>query len=239
MVTVRFNGKLLAERTTLNIKPTATFEQVARARLQAALGAADAAQYATMPLSVSVFPTADHRLSEKTAAAIIDPVAGSFTLGYPHVLLAFSKPVYGCARRPATGVDGTAMLMDAARAEHSNLCLPVHCAPKEEGGALNFELTLYNAILEQCADETRTRALATPRWRRRSPSRPRSRGRAPRASRRASPRCSSLRPSARLVLRRSGRGATNKVQCGRQASLAGRKSMPCCGREPVSADAHD
>ena len=30
VVTVRFNGKLLAERTTLNVEPIATFEQVAR-----------------------------------------------------------------------------------------------------------------------------------------------------------------------------------------------------------------
>ena len=153
VVTVRFNGRILAERTTLNVVPTATFEQVARARIQTALGAAEAHEYTTMQLAVSLFPTADHRPSEKSGAAISDTVAGAFALGYPHVLLAFSTPVYGCARRPATGVDATEKLMDAARAVHANLCLPVQYAQKEEGGTLNFELALYNAILEQCADE--------------------------------------------------------------------------------------
>ena len=80
------NGKVLAERTTLPVPPTATWEAVARARLEAVHDAAEVQGYMSTPLAVSLFPTADHSPSDRVSAAISDTVAGGFALGYPHVL---------------------------------------------------------------------------------------------------------------------------------------------------------
>ena len=46
VVTVKFNGRVIAERTTVFVEPRSTFEQVAGARLQAVLGSEEALQFA-------------------------------------------------------------------------------------------------------------------------------------------------------------------------------------------------
>ena len=102
------NGKVLAERTTLPVPPSATWEAVARMRLEAVLDANEVQAYMSTPLAISLFPTANHSPSDRVSAAISDTVSGGFGLGYPHVLLTFSPPVYGCARPAARGVDATA-----------------------------------------------------------------------------------------------------------------------------------
>ena len=53
VVTVKFNGKVLVERKSMHVPPSATFEMVTRARLEAALGVKQAAEYASVPLKVT------------------------------------------------------------------------------------------------------------------------------------------------------------------------------------------
>lgn len=84
VVTVKMNGKVLSERTTLPVPPAATWEAVARMRLESVLNAADVQSYMSTPLAVSLFPTADHSPSDRVNAAVSDTVAGGFALGYPH-----------------------------------------------------------------------------------------------------------------------------------------------------------
>ena len=115
VVTIKMNGKVLAERTTLPVPPSATWEAVARMRLDAVLDAAEVESYTSMPLAVSLFQTADMLPSGCVKAAISDTVANDFALGYPHVLFTLSPSVYGCARPAARGVDAMARMMaDAA-----------------------------------------------------------------------------------------------------------------------------
>eukprot|EP00966_Prymnesium_polylepis_P298041 6886679-Prymnesium_polylepis.1 len=96
--------------------PAATWEAVARTRLEAVLDATEVPSFMSMPLAVSLFPTADHLPSDRASAAISDTVASGFALGYPHILFTLSPPVYGCARPAARGVDAPARMMaDAAK----------------------------------------------------------------------------------------------------------------------------
>jgi len=100
-----------------------------------------------------VFRTADQLPSDRFAAAISDPVGGAFALGYAHVLMGFTAPVYSCARRPSVGANPFVRMMDGAvkdAAQGAQLSLPKPYVPKQEGGTLNFELALYNALLAQC-----------------------------------------------------------------------------------------
>jgi hypothetical protein len=92
VITIKMNGKVLCERTTLPVPPTATWESVARTRLEAVLDAAEVQAYMSMPLAISLFPTATHSPSDCVRAAVSDTVAGAFMLGYPHVILD-AKPV--------------------------------------------------------------------------------------------------------------------------------------------------
>ena len=148
VVTIKMNGKVLAERTTLPVPPAATWEAVAKTRLEAVLDAAEVQSLMSTPLAVSLFPTAAHSPSDRVSAAISDTVAGGFALGYPHVLLTLSPPVYGCARPAARGVDATARVMAAGE----RLSLPKPYTPKE-GGKLGFELALFNALRDECERE--------------------------------------------------------------------------------------
>ena len=68
VVTVKFNGRSIAERTTVFVVPTSTFEQVALARIQSVMGSEEAQKYAQFPLTVSVFRTADQLPSDRSAA---------------------------------------------------------------------------------------------------------------------------------------------------------------------------
>lgn len=116
VVTIKMNNKVVAERTTMPVPPDATWEAVARVRLESVLDAAEVQGCMSTPLSVSLFPTADHSSSDRVSAALSDTVAGGFALGYPHVLFTLSPPVYGCARPAARGVDAPARMMaDAAK----------------------------------------------------------------------------------------------------------------------------
>jgi hypothetical protein len=106
-----------------------------------------------MPLSVSLFQTAEHSPSNRVSAAISDSVIGPLSLGYPHVLLTLSPPVYGCARPAARGVDTSSRMMEDARKQAASTELPKPYEPKVEGGKLDFELALYNALRDECARE--------------------------------------------------------------------------------------
>ena len=81
VVTIKFNGKVLAERTSLLLSPGTTWEGVARQRLEAAPGV-DADSFLCTPLTVSLFRTADALPSDRVAAAISDPVGAGYALGY-------------------------------------------------------------------------------------------------------------------------------------------------------------
>jgi hypothetical protein len=119
VITIKMNGKVLCERTTLPVPPTATWESVARTRLEAVLDAAEVQAYMSMPLAISLFPTATHSPSDCVRAAVSDTVAGAFMLGYPHVVVALSPRVYGCARPAARGADAPARMMaDAVKEVH-------------------------------------------------------------------------------------------------------------------------
>ena len=124
MVTVKFNGRSIAERTTVFVVPTSTFEQVALARIQSVMGSEEAQKYAQFPLTVSVFRTADQLPSDRSAAAISDPVGGAFLLGYAHVLMSFTAPVYSCVRPPSAGANPFVRMMDDAQNDASALALP-------------------------------------------------------------------------------------------------------------------
>jgi hypothetical protein len=84
-------------------------------------------------------------------ASISDAVGGSFALEYPFAVLSFNAPVYGCARPAAKGVNMFPSMMADARIKGGTgeLCLPelYTCG---EGGSLNYELSLFNAIVVQC-----------------------------------------------------------------------------------------
>jgi hypothetical protein len=70
VITIKMNGKVLCERTTLPVPPTATWESVARTRLEAVLDAAEVQAYMSMPLAISLFPTATHSPSDCVRAAV-------------------------------------------------------------------------------------------------------------------------------------------------------------------------
>ena len=151
VVTVKMNGKVVAERTTLMVPPATTWEAVARMRLKAVLSADELASYASMPLSVGLFRSADMLPSDRLNEPISDCVASAHALGYAHVLLELSTPVYGCARPPARGVDATARMMaDAHQEAAGGAELPKPYAPNVEGGKLAFERALFNAVRQQC-----------------------------------------------------------------------------------------
>lgn len=150
VVTIKMNGKVLAERTTLPVLPNVTWEGVARTRLEAVFGVAEMQGYASMPLAVNLFPNANHLPSDHVSADINDTVAGAYALGYPHVLLTLSPPVYGCARPAARGVDAPARMMSDAVNQTSCTELPDLYQPKQQGGKLDFELSLFNALRAQC-----------------------------------------------------------------------------------------
>jgi hypothetical protein len=147
VVMVKFNGKVIVERSTVQLPPSTTWEQVVRLRLGDL-----AEQYMDTTLKVALYPTGQQKESERVGAAISDAVGPSFALGYPFAVLSFSAPVYACARPAAKGVDAFAPMMAKARAEAGEgaLMLPKPYVPKEEGGKLNFELALFNALREQC-----------------------------------------------------------------------------------------
>jgi hypothetical protein len=98
VITIKMNGKVLCERTTLPVPPTATWESVARTRLEAVLDAAEVQAYMSMPLAISLFPTATHSPSDCVRAAVSDTVAGAFMLGYPHVLVQRDEPWDGSGK---------------------------------------------------------------------------------------------------------------------------------------------
>ena len=85
-------------------------------------------------------------------------MGGSFALGYAFAVLSFTAPVYGCPRPPTCGANPFATgsanpFSRAAKQRGCTLVLPEPYKPKEEGGTLNFELVLFNAVLAQCAQE--------------------------------------------------------------------------------------
>ena len=153
VVTIKMNGKVLAERTTLPVPPAATWEAVARMRLETVLDAAEVQGCMSMPLAISLFPTANHSPSDRVSAAISDTVAGGFALGYPHVLSTLSPLVYGCARPAARGVDASARMMaDAAKqvsppahthTAHYTRPPPTHWSVSELGSYMGNALVVY------------------------------------------------------------------------------------------------
>ena len=131
VVMVKFNGKVIVERSTVQLPPSTPWEQVVRLRLGDL-----AEQYMDTTLKVALYPTGQQKESERVGAAISDAVGPSFALGYPFAVLSFSAPVYACARPAAKGVDAFAPMMAKARAEAGEgaLMLPKPYVPKEEGG---------------------------------------------------------------------------------------------------------
>jgi hypothetical protein len=130
VVTIKMNGKLVGERSTLSVPPTATWEAVARTRLDAVASVEEVSSYLSMPLAVSLFPDAEHSMADRVGAAISDTVAAAAALGYHHVVLTLSPPIYGCARPAARGVDAPARMMDDARKQAACVGLPKPYAPK-------------------------------------------------------------------------------------------------------------
>ena len=185
VVTVKFNGQIISERSSLQLPATATWEAAARVRL-----GEQASEYMSLPLQVHLYPNGQQRESDCVGASISDAVGGGFTLGYSFAVLSFSAPVHGCARPPAKGVNMFPSMMAAARVEGGagELCLPEQykCG---EGGSLSYELSLFNAIVLQCD----RRDLGVRRASRRG-------------WRRSSGPCSSRRASRRRA-QRSARGA--------------------------------
>ena len=143
VVTAKFNGKPIAERSSLQVPATATWEEVARLRLSE-----QAPTYASMSLKVDLFLNGHQRDSDRVGAAISDYVGGTFALGYSFAMLSFSAPIYGCVRPAAKGTNTFAEMMAAARGG-ATLCLPEPYKASEEGVSLNFELALFNAIILQ------------------------------------------------------------------------------------------
>ena len=152
VVTVKFNGKVIAERTTMQIGVASSWESVARTRLEAVLPPETVADYMGAGLKVHLFESAAHLPSQRVAAQISDPVSGGFTLGYAHVVLAFEALQYGPIRPPQR-VDAAARMMGTAQRQAATLDLPKPYAAKEDGSVLNFELRLYNAIWKQCSEQ--------------------------------------------------------------------------------------
>ena len=153
VVTVKFNGAVIAERTSISVSASTTFAELARTRLEAVK---DETCLNEVPLSVSLFRNADQQASDRVAAAITDQVGPPFALGYPFVLLSFTAPVHGCAPRPTGGANpfATGSFNPFNRAKGAGtLVLPEPYTPKEEGGSLSFELALFNAVLAQCTEE--------------------------------------------------------------------------------------
>ena len=143
VVTVKFNGRTLAERSPLQLLPTMTWEAAARLRLDE-----QASEFMSLPLQVHLYPNGQQRESDRVGASISDAVGGSFALGYAFAVLSFSAPVYGCARPAAKGVNA---FPAAARAEGGTgeLCLPELYTCGEERGSLSYELSLFNAVILQ------------------------------------------------------------------------------------------
>ena len=139
IVTVKFNGKPIAERSSLQVPATATWEEVARVRL-----GEQASTYAGKALKVDLFPNGHQRDSDRVGAAISDYVGGTFALGYSFAVLSFSAPIYGCARPAAKGTNKFPEMMAAARGGAttdgtSTLCLP-------EPYKASDEAELYNEL---------------------------------------------------------------------------------------------
>ena len=87
VITIKMNSKLVCERTTLTVPPTATWEAVARTRLEAVASVDEVSYYLSMPLAVSLFQDAEHSPADRVGAAISDTVAAAAALGYHHVVL--------------------------------------------------------------------------------------------------------------------------------------------------------
>ena len=194
VVTIKMNGKVLAERTTLPVPPAATWEAVARMRLETVLDAAEVQGCMSMPLAIGLFPTANHSPSDRVSAAISDTVAGGFALGYPHVLFTLSPLVYGCARPAARGVDAPARMMaDAAK----QVSPPAHTHRPRR--ARQAATGCWHAASAPPSTTTRKRAWARLAWRTRPlPSLPRSSGRVPgmlQEGRRCRPQRAALKPT--------------------------------------------
>jgi len=85
VVTVKFNGKVIAERTTMQVGMASSWESVARTRLEAVLPPETVADYMGAGLKVHLFESAAHLTTQRVAAQISDPVSGGFTLGFAHV----------------------------------------------------------------------------------------------------------------------------------------------------------
>ena len=84
-MTVKFNGKVIAERTTMQVGMASSWESVARTRLEAVLPPETVADYMGAGLKVHLFESAAHLTTQRVAAQISDPVSGGFTLGFAHV----------------------------------------------------------------------------------------------------------------------------------------------------------
>ena len=70
MVTAKFNGRIIAERTTVFAEPTSTFEQVALARLQAEMRSEEAQKYAQCPLTSRKSRQSGLRANDGTSTAV-------------------------------------------------------------------------------------------------------------------------------------------------------------------------
>ena len=96
VITIQVNGKLIGERTTPAVPPTATWEAVARARIEVVASVEEVSSYMSMPLSVSLFPDAEHSPADRVGAGISDTVA---TAGRPRL---FPRCTAKCALRGPT-----------------------------------------------------------------------------------------------------------------------------------------
>ena len=69
VVTVKFNGKVIAERTTMQVGVASSWESVARTRLEAVLPPETVADYMGVGLKVHLFESAAHLPSQRVNAA--------------------------------------------------------------------------------------------------------------------------------------------------------------------------
>ena len=88
VLTIKLNGPMLAERTTLSMLPTITWEQGTSCR-QSTVPSMPGNCSARRSRSASFVR---QRLNCSAGAAISDAVGGPFMLGYAHAVLSFSHP---------------------------------------------------------------------------------------------------------------------------------------------------
>ena len=160
MVTVKFNGKVIAERTTMQVGVASSWESVARTRLEAVLPPETVADYMGAGLKVHLFESAAHLPSQRVAAQISDPVSGGFTLGYAHVVLAFEALQYGLIRPPPR-VDAAARMMGTAQWQAATLDLPKPYARSQRKTAACS--TLSCACTMQFGSSAQSRVLVSRR----------------------------------------------------------------------------